>query len=180
MKNFPIITLLVLIIISLIFFWQRFFIGYPVFFSVPDGVLTVSDFLANFSHFAVFHFILNAIALFWVGRILEYLIGRKKFLVIFFAITLFTTLGMEYFSPTPAIGSSGVILGIFIFLGILVRKNKEFFHSILRLTLLNIAIGFVPGVSLAGHIIGVLAGILVYMIYGGIQILLSKGKVSSH
>ena len=164
MKNIPIITIALLVFISLIFLWQRFIIGYPIFVSFPNEHFTISDFLANFSHFYVFHFAMNAIGLFLVGRILEPLLGSKKFFIVFFAITLCTTVGMEYFSPSPALGSSGVLLGIFIFLGILVRQNTKFFHSILRLTVLNIALGFIPGVSLVGHIMGVLSGILVYVL----------------
>ena len=164
MKNIPIITIVFLIFIVFLFIWQRFIVGYPLFILVPDGHFTLSDFLANFSHFAFFHVLMNSIGLFWVGQILEPLLGSKKFFIIFLAITLCTTFLMEYFSLHPALGISGVLLGLFIFLGILVRHNRAFFHSILRLTLLNIALGFIPGVSLAGHIMGVLSGILVYVL----------------
>jgi len=170
MKNIPIITTALLVFISLIFLWQRFIIGYPIFILFPNGNFTLSDFLAHFSHFYIFHFAMNAVGVFLVGRILEPLLGSKKFFIVFLAITIFTTVGMEYFSLYPALGISGVLLGLFIFLGIRVRHNRAFFHSILRLTVLNIALGFIPGVSLAGHIIGVLSGVLVY----GLCLLLKK------
>jgi len=71
MKNIPIITTALLVFISLIFLWQRFIIGYPIFVSFSNEHLTISDFLANFSHFYIFHFAMNAVGLFLGGRILS-------------------------------------------------------------------------------------------------------------
>ncbi len=86
--------------------------------NILDGRIWVS-FTSIFLHANLDHLILNIIALFFFGKVVEQELGRKKFLISFFAsafiadlfVVASTVLGFS--SPTvPTIGASAAIFGL--------------------------------------------------------------------
>ena len=66
------------------------------------------------------------------------------------------------FSPDSATaGASGAIFGLFAALFIVLKRLGRDTSSVVPILILNIAISFVPGISLAGHLGGLITGAIV-------------------
>lgn len=122
---------------------------------------------AMFFHGSLAHLLINCFSLNAIGRIVENLYGRKRFLVIYLVAGLGGSLGSFCFSEFPSVGASGAIfglLGAMLYLGV---RNPEFVKTgfgkdILALAVLNLAYGFAAtGIDNFGHLGGLTAGFLV-------------------
>ncbi len=129
-------------------------------------------FTSAFLHRDPAHLVMNMIALYNLGSLLERILGPYRF----FAALLFSILGGSLFVTmrskpmTRTIGISGGLYGLlmvyFIFLwraGLLMNTGIR--AAVLRTVLINLMISFMPGVSLNGHVGGSLAGILIGIIF---------------
>jgi len=70
-----------------------------------------------FVHAGFFHLFVNMISLFFLGSFLERLIGKKRFIFIYFASGILASLFFIAFSllsdsKVPAVGASGAIFGL--------------------------------------------------------------------
>ena len=126
-----------------------------------------------FLHFNWEHIILNVALLLWVGRIVERRLGTARFAFIYFVSLLLS--GLTIFikhvavpSQGSSLGASGGVFGLLAAALVLVyRKDMADFSQdrSLRLglwacLLIGMGISFLPGVSLAGHLGGLIAGLI--------------------
>ena len=121
-----------------------------------------------FLHYGPIHLGLNMLALYWGGRVLEHVIGSWRFLLLYLAAGLAGSAGALWLSPNdPTVGASGAIFGIFGALLVLERRGTiQSGGQILALIILNLVISVsLPGISLGGHLGGLVAGIVLMLLY---------------
>ena len=121
-----------------------------------------------FLHFGIIHLGLNMLALYWFGPLLERLVGSVRFLLLYLAAGLAGSAGALWLSPNSVtVGASGAIFGI---LGaLLVLEQRHMITSggqILVLIVLNLLLSAtLPGISIGGHLGGLVAGVVLMMLY---------------
>ncbi|WP_313965238.1 rhomboid family intramembrane serine protease [uncultured Streptococcus sp.] len=130
---------------------------------------------AMFVHIGLQHFVLNMVTLYFLGRIAEDLFGSKAFLALYLLSGLMGNLFVLVFSPeVVAAGASTALFGIFgaiASLRFIARSPyiQYLSQSYTSLILVNILFSFMPGISLAGHLGGLVGGgilAFVFPVYG--------------
>ena len=130
---------------------------------------------AMFVHVGLQHFVLNMVTLYFIGRIAEELFGSKAFLALYLLSGLMGNLFVLVFSPLAvAAGASTALFGIFGAIASLrFIARSPYIHYLSQrytsLILINILFSFMPGISLAGHLGGLVGGGLlafVFPVYG--------------
>ena len=119
-------------------------------------------------HGSFFHVGLNMLALWMIGRSLEPLLGRWRFLTLYVLSTLGGSVAVTLLSfTTPVVGASGAIFGLFGALLVIGRHIGANIAGIAIVLGVNLVIGFIPGfnVSWQAHIGGLLVGLLVAFIF---------------
>lgn len=131
--------------------------------SVADGEywrLVTSGFL----HANLWHIGLNMYLLWILGGMLEPAIGKVRFLVVYFTALLGGSFGALLLSPlSPTVGASGAIFGLMGATAVVMhRRGINIFEAgIGGLILINLVFSFFfPGISVGGHLGGLLAGAL--------------------
>lgn len=127
----------------------------------------------SFLHLNWQHIIMNMALFLWVGRIVERRLGTARFALIYGVSVLLSGLAIlikDILAPSQgsSVGASGGIFGLLAASLVLVyRKDMADFSQDrgLRLGLwacflIGIGISFLPGVSLAGHLGGLIAGLV--------------------
>jgi membrane associated rhomboid family serine protease len=122
--------------------------------------LVTSMFLhANFLHIAV-----NMWSLYVVGTILEYAIGRWRFLLLYFVSGVAGSAGALVWSPNqPTVGASGAIFGILGALFVLERRGSiATGGQVAGMIVLNLVITFAFSsyISVGGHVGGLIGGVV--------------------
>jgi membrane associated rhomboid family serine protease len=127
---------------------------------------------AAFLHYGVFHLAVNMYSLFYVGSLLEHVIGRWRFLLLYLASGLAGSAGALVVTPNAAtVGASGAIFGILGALFVLERRGHiASGGQIAGLIVINLIFtfafsGFALGgqvtgltISLGGHLGGLVGG----------------------
>lgn len=117
-----------------------------------------------FLHIGILHLVMNTLALYYLGTLVERLYGNIRFLFIYLAAGFGGTLASFLLSPNLSAGASGAIFGCFgalLYFGVI---NPRLFWRTLGLNIfivlaINLAFGFsVPGIDNAGHIGGLIGG----------------------
>jgi membrane associated rhomboid family serine protease len=118
---------------------------------------------AMFLHANVLHLAVNMYSLYYVGSILEHVIGRWRFLLLYFASGVAGSAGALVWSPTqPTVGASGAIFGVLGALFILERRGAiASGGQIAMLIVINLVITFTLSsfISVGGHVGGLIGGI---------------------
>jgi len=130
--------------------------------SVADGdwwrLLT-----AAFLHYGPFHLIMNMLALWWFGSLLEQRIGSGRFLLLYLVSGLAGSAGALVASPlTPTVGASGAIFGI-LGAGFVLEQQRDYVFggSALGIIVINLVLTFsISNISKGGHIGGLIGGAL--------------------
>ncbi len=126
-----------------------------------------------FLHVDLMHLLFNMAALYSAGVLLEYLLGRWNYLLLYFVAGIsgnalsFLTDSLTG-SYAVSAGASTSIFGLFVaiaLLGVLSKRNREFLaqYSKGMLSVIGINIAFtllVPSVSLSGHLGGAVGGLI--------------------
>jgi membrane associated rhomboid family serine protease len=117
---------------------------------------------AAFLHYGPFHLLLNMLALWWFGSMLEQRIGSGRFLAIYVVSGLAGSAGALMLDPTtPTVGASGAIFGV-LGAGLVMeqfQRDYVFGGSALGVIVLNLVFTFsVANISIGGHIGGLLGG----------------------
>ena len=116
---------------------------------------------AGFLHASFFHLAVNMYSLYYVGTIMEQVIGRWRFLLLYLASGLAGSAGALVLSPlTPTVGASGAIFGVLGGLFILERRRHiATGGQVAGLIVLNLVITFAfrGSISVGGHV-GVVDG----------------------
>ena len=128
-----------------------------------------------FVHVGLQHFVLNMVTLYFLGRIAEDLFGSKAFLALYLLSGLMGNLFVLVFSPeVVAAGASTALSGLFatiVSLRFIARSPyiRYLSQRYTALILINILFSFMPGISLAGHLGGLVGGgilAFVFPVYG--------------
>lgn len=117
---------------------------------------------AGFLHSGLFHLAVNMYSLWILGTLLEPGIGRLRFLLIYFVALLGGSFGALLVTPDAnTVGASGAIFGL-MSAGVLVLRQRGIdpMQSGLPLWIgINLVFSFaVPGISVGGHIGGLVGG----------------------
>jgi len=113
------------------------------------------------------HLALNMLALHSLGTQIESILGKTKFLVIFFVSLLAGSITSTYFLPFNgySIGASGAVFGLFGSILVIYKKYRADIKSVLITVGLNLAISFtIPGIDWRAHVGGLLGGAVVTMV----------------
>jgi membrane associated rhomboid family serine protease len=118
---------------------------------------------SGFLHYGLLHILFNMVMLWWFGSPLELLLGRARFLALYFLGILGGAAGALLLAPgRPTVGASA---GVFAILGaglVLERRGINVFGgAALMVVLLNVVLSFaIAQISLGGHLGGLAAGML--------------------
>src|SRR5437588_4711438 len=117
---------------------------------------------AAFLHYGPIHLLLNMVALYWFGALLERRIGSGRFLMLYLVSGLAGSAGALLVDPTtPTVGASGSIFGI-LGAGLImehVQRDYVFGGSALGIIVINLVFTFsIPNISIGGHLGGLIGG----------------------
>lgn len=120
-----------------------------------------------FVHGGIWHFLLNMLALWMIGRSLEPMLGRWRYLALYLIAGLGGSVGVALIDPlAPVVGASGAIFGLMGALLVIGRSLGGDVRSILVILGLNLAVGiFMEGIAWQAHVGGAAIGALVGLIY---------------
>lgn len=122
-------------------------------------------FTCMFLHGGLIHIAANMYSLYSIGPLVEHLYGKIKYISIYIASGIISSLFSFWFSPYVSIGASGAIFGL---LGVLFifalrerkRVGKSFFINVASAVIINLYIGLsLPGIDNYAHLGGLLSGI---------------------
>lgn len=139
----------------------------PVFYELsqwPYGVTLLGEWwrvlTAAFLHVGPVHLAFNMVALLIFGSELERSLGRWRFLGLYLVSALGGAAAIQLFGDpsVPVAGASTAIYGLLGGLGVLLVARRQDLRGLLTLLAINVAISFLPGVSLLGHLGGLVAG----------------------
>jgi membrane associated rhomboid family serine protease len=121
----------------------------------------------GFLHAHLYHLIVNVAFLLWVGPVVEYRAGTVPLLILFLAASVFSGVAIFFKhvvlpSAGASVGASGGLFGLLGAALVLVYRIPPANPGIRRalwLTLLGgLVVSFLPGVSMAGHVAGLVVG----------------------
>lgn len=119
-------------------------------------------------HGSVWHLGLNMLALWMIGRSLEPMLGRARYLTLYLISTLGGSVAVAMLSPlTPVIGASGAVFGLMGALFVIGRHLGANVTGIVVILGINLVLGFLPGarISWQAHVGGLVIGALVAFIF---------------
>jgi membrane associated rhomboid family serine protease len=119
-------------------------------------------FTAAFLHVGPLHLALNMLALLVFGSEVERLLGRGRFLALYLVSALGGATAIQLFADPhmPVAGASTAIYGLLGALAVMLLVRREDLRGLLALLAINLFISFLPGVSLLGHLGGLVSGAL--------------------
>ena len=132
---------------------------------------------AGFLHGSIIHLLFNVYILWILGSQLENIVGKAKFIIIYFGSLLGGSLASYLFSPfgSYSIGASGAIFGLMGAMLVVGRKRNLDISQITTLVVINVVIGFVlTGIDWRAHLGGLAAGAFITWVL--INATSSKGK----
>ena len=124
-----------------------------------------------FLHGGLIHVALNMYALYNIGPLVEEVYGKAKYLIVYFAAGITSSVFSFVFSDSVSVGASGAIFGLLgITLVFAVREKekigKEFYKNILMAIVTNLIIGLsIANIDNFGHLGGLIGGIIVGVVY---------------
>lgn len=123
-------------------------------------------FSAMFIHIGLEHFVVNMLTLYFLGRQIEAIFGSWKFLLLYLMSGVMGNVFVICFSPdTLAAGASTSLFGLFSAVIVLRYTTRNYYiqqlgQSYMSLLAVNLIMSFLPGISLAGHLGGLVGGAL--------------------
>ncbi|TKJ26438.1 rhomboid family intramembrane serine protease [Blastococcus sp. CCUG 61487] len=132
----------------------------------PNGVIHLDEWwrvlTAAFLHIGPVHLAMNMLALLIFGSELERQLGRARYLAVYLVSALGGAVAIQLLGDprVPVAGASAAIYGLLGALGVLMLASRQDVRGLLTLLAINVAISFLPGVSLLGHLGGLAAGAL--------------------
>jgi len=115
---------------------------------------------AMFIHYGPLHLLLNMWALWVLGRSLEGALGPIRFLALYVISGLGGNVAALLVSPNSlTAGASTALFGLFAALFVVMRRLRRDTSSVIPILVINLVITFlVPGISIAGHLGGLVTG----------------------
>ncbi|MDQ1550088.1 MAG: hypothetical protein QOD27_1746 [Microbacteriaceae bacterium] len=140
------------------------FVYYPPYTATQPWRMVTTIFL----HASVLHILFNMYSLFIFGPIMEQLLGRARFLALFFLAGFGGSVAVLLIAPNVAVlGASGAIFGLFTGFFVIQRRLGGNSNQLLVLIVINLVIGFIPGLGIAwqAHVGGLVVGAAVAWIF---------------
>ncbi|MEW1585113.1 rhomboid family intramembrane serine protease [Micromonospora vinacea] len=122
---------------------------------------------AMFLHYGVLHLLLNMWALWVLGRSLEANLGRVRFAALYLIAGLGGNVAAYLFSSPRAatVGASTAVFGLFAALIIIERRLGRDISRIIPILVINLVFTLaVPGISIPGHLGGLVVGALMALV----------------
>ena len=125
---------------------------------------------ANFLHIGFLHLLFNNYALMIIGQEIERIYGSARFVILYIATGLVSSMASYYFNPeATSAGASGSIFGLFGVMATFAFKyrkelpeflSRDIKRRIIPVIIINLAFGFIVRiVDNAAHVGGLLSGI---------------------
>lgn len=119
---------------------------------------------AGFLHAGLLHFAMNSWVLMDLGRQVEEFFGTARYLTIYFVSSVAGFVASYWWSPSNSVGASAAIYGLIgAMIGLGLRSStplggqlREHFG---RWAVYGVATSFIPGIDMAAHLGGLVAGI---------------------
>ena len=116
---------------------------------------------AAFLHYGPIHLLMNMLALYWFGSLLERRIGSAKYLLLYLVSGLAGSAGALLASPLrPTVGASGAIFGV-LGAGLVLERQRDYVFggSAVGIIVINLVLTFsIANISIGGHIGGLIGG----------------------
>jgi membrane associated rhomboid family serine protease len=135
----------------------------------------------GFLHGSLIHLALNMFALYILGQVLEPAIGTARFVAIYLLALIAGSAGALLMSDPSqfTVGASGAVYGLFL-ATIIVARHRGFDEVVMQLgfwLVLNLVFTFsVPGISIGGHLGGLVGGALGALLVVGAERGLSRRR----
>lgn len=116
---------------------------------------------AGFLHYGPMHLLFNMLALWVIGRDIEVILGRVRFVAVYLVALLGGSAAalLFYGSNAQVAGASGAVFGLMGGLVVVLRRIQAPLSQVLIVIGINIVLSVVlPGVSLIGHLGGLVVG----------------------
>ncbi|MHA6628969.1 rhomboid family intramembrane serine protease [Pseudonocardia sichuanensis] len=116
---------------------------------------------SGFLHIGAIHLLFNMVALWVLGRDLETVLGRGRFLAVYMIALLGGAAAvMLFYAPNQAVaGASGAVFGLMGGLAVVLRRLRVPAGQVIGVIVLNVVISVtIPGISLIGHLGGLVLG----------------------
>ncbi|NHB85032.1 rhomboid family intramembrane serine protease [Tessaracoccus sp. HDW20] len=116
---------------------------------------------SGFAHVGITHILFNMLVLWMLGPSIEQVLGRVRYLAVYFVALIGGSAGVMLFSEPWAsvVGASGAIYGLMGALLVLAIRHEGNVRNILVWLGINVAISFTfPNISWEGHLGGLLGG----------------------
>ncbi len=162
----PVVTYTMITLCAVVFALQWLVPGFtnrfayaPVLTAMEPWRMLTSAFLHSPGF--VLHIGFNMYALWILGQILEPLLGRLRFAVLYLLAAVGGSVGVALWSdPGQAVvGASGAVFGLFGALLVIQRKRRGEVRQLVVLIVVNGVLGFVvPGIAWQAHLGGLLSG----------------------
>ncbi|KAA9302121.1 MULTISPECIES: rhomboid family intramembrane serine protease [Aerococcus] len=125
-----------------------------------------------FIHIGLTHLLFNSITLYYLGPMVENIVGHWRFLAIYLLSGLMGNLMSYQFSDAISAGASTALFGLFAFFIVkaYLHPNNPYYEALGRtyktLIIMNIVLNLLASnVDLAGHLGGALGGLLASFIF---------------
>jgi membrane associated rhomboid family serine protease len=117
-------------------------------------------FTAAFLHYGVVHLALNMLSLLIFGSELERLLGRGRYLTVYLVSIVGGAAAIQLLGDPfgQVAGASTAIYGLMGAFGVVLVHQRQDLRGLLTLLGINLVISFLPGVSLIGHLGGLVGG----------------------
>lgn len=173
-------TLILILITTIVFFFQQITFlfdtsAYSIYYA--GGILGIKFTLSEwyrlitpiFVHIGITHFVVNMITLHYTGPVIDRLYGSAKFVLIYLICGICGNIAAAVFNPlSVSAGASTSLFGLFAILAMNGMYHKDPMVSIvgknyMSVIAFNLILNLMqPNVSLAGHIGGLIGGVICY------------------
>ena len=123
--------------------------------------------IGPFLHGSFIHLMCNVISLYNLGMVVERLLGKTKYILLFLCGILISSLTAGILGGNILnVGISGGVYAIFAYFIMYFVQNKMIsIQRLLPTIFINLTLNFLPNVSWQGHLGGAVCGILFYYVY---------------
>lgn len=126
---------------------------------------------AMFLHYGLLHLAVNMLSLYIIGQDLERFFGRAKYAALYLLSGVGGSFAAYLFSPGSLVaGASGAIFGLLGAAVAILTITKRNPQQLIPILVINLGISFLPGISLAAHVGGLVTGAIV----GGLFVLAAR------
>ncbi|MBA3524744.1 MAG: rhomboid family intramembrane serine protease [Geodermatophilaceae bacterium] len=140
---------------------------FPVLNACPGGDIQLWRLLTSaFLHYGLIHLAVNVLSLLFLGTDLERSLGKARFAAVYLVAALCGGAAVAMFSApvSQTVGASGAVFGLLGAAVVFIRSRGGDLRPLISLLVINAVISLLPGISLLGHLGGLLGGALAALV----------------